>query len=207
MYFKNVLSGLKVLEWWRQRCFEWCYAKNENGKFGDQKYLDDWTTRFDNIYVPTHIGCGLAPWNINQYDLSFTDDRLYVQDKITKERNIVIFYHFHNLKKINASLNRLFWYLGGYKIEKNTKDLIYKEYTNIIAGIERGLDKVLIMPLDINNRKNMEKPSFFSLSWLVVKNILKSILIVRQYNRLKKEMDKKYNQFKNNLLETLLSNN
>jgi hypothetical protein len=205
MYFKNELSGLEVLEWWRQRCFEWCYAKNENGKFGDQKYLDDWTTRFDNIYVPTHIGCGLAPWNINQYDLSFTDDRLYVQDKITKEKNIVLFYHFHSLGKINAYSDRLFWYLGDYKINKNTKELIYKEYTNIIVDIERKLDKALIMPL--NNIKNIEKPSFLSLSWLVFKNILKSILIVKQYNRLKKEIVEKYNQFQNNLLETLLPEN
>jgi hypothetical protein len=185
MYFKHDLSGLNVLEWWRQRCFEWCYARFENGKFGDQKYLDDWTTRFENIYVPTHIGCGLAPWNVNQYDLILNDDKLYVQDKITKEKNVIIFYHFHNLKKINVSSDSLLWYLGFYKIDIIAKDLIYKEYIDILIDIEKNLDRSLVMPVF---KRKISRNSFLYFSWLVVKNILKSFFLIKQYNRLKEEM-------------------
>ena len=33
--------GLKALKWWRDRCLEWCYARIEDGKFGDQFYIED----------------------------------------------------------------------------------------------------------------------------------------------------------------------
>jgi hypothetical protein len=67
MYFDNTEQGLKVLNWWRDRCLEWCFNRFEDGKFGDQKYLDDWTDRFEGIHVLKHLGGGLAPWNVQQY--------------------------------------------------------------------------------------------------------------------------------------------
>ena len=79
MYFDNTEGGLTVLKWWRDRCIEWCFNRFEDGKFGDQKYLDDWTTRFKGVHVLQHLGSGLAPWNVQQYD--FLDTK---QDKSTE---------------------------------------------------------------------------------------------------------------------------
>lgn len=41
-------GGETVRKWWEDRCLEWCYAKVENGRFGDQKYLDVWPEIFSN---------------------------------------------------------------------------------------------------------------------------------------------------------------
>lgn len=115
MTFKNNENGLKVLNWWCDRCDEWCYNRMENGKFGDQKYLDDWMTRFDCCHELLHIGGGVAPWNIQQYEVS----------EGPKVDDIpVVFFHFHGLKWLKFNK----FDLGTYKLKEEDKKYIFEPY-------------------------------------------------------------------------------
>ena len=40
--FRRDPRALCCLQWWRERCLEWCHDRFENDRFADQKYLDDW---------------------------------------------------------------------------------------------------------------------------------------------------------------------
>ena len=61
-------GGESVRKWWEERCIEWCFARFEDGKFGDQKYLDDWPNRFkDQVHVLQDKEYLLAPWNATRY--------------------------------------------------------------------------------------------------------------------------------------------
>lgn len=83
---KNNLSGIEVQKYWKQCCLEWCYARFENGKFGDQRYLDDWPTRFKGlVYVLQHEEMAQAPWNAARFPYSDA-----------------VFYHFQGLRLINS---------------------------------------------------------------------------------------------------------
>jgi hypothetical protein len=64
-------NGLACLEWWRERCLEWCYDRLEKDRYADQKYLEQWPQRFAGVVICKHPGINLAPWNwMNyQYDL------------------------------------------------------------------------------------------------------------------------------------------
>ena len=98
MYFKKDDTGLAVLYWWRDRCIEWCFNYMEDNKFGDQKYLDDWTTRFIGVHVLQHRGGGVAPWNIQQYSLSDKSQEVYLTNRKNSTEYPLVFYHFHGLK-------------------------------------------------------------------------------------------------------------
>lgn len=126
MFFKNDPNGRKALHWWKDRCIEWCYAIPEDGKLGDQKYLDDWMDRFEGVYELQHMGGGIAPWNIQQYsfyrknmDVEFVHKRLGIRDK-------VVFYHFHNIEFFTQDVVRLT--SGIYKIPGTGVCIIYKDY-------------------------------------------------------------------------------
>jgi hypothetical protein len=91
--FRRDDSGIRSLQWWRQRCIEWCYDRVEDGRFADQKYLDDWPTRFHGVVVLEHKGAGLAPWNVESHRLSLREGHVYV------DSYPLLFFHFHGLQQ------------------------------------------------------------------------------------------------------------
>ena len=122
--FKNDARGLKALRWWRDRCLEWCYARLEDGKFGDQLYLEDWTTRFEGVHVLQHLGGGLAAWNINQYDISIRGGKLWGRENQTGKEFPAVFYHFHYVKLFQNGLVEL----GRRELSSAVLDSIYRPY-------------------------------------------------------------------------------
>lgn len=91
--FRRDADGLGALEWWRDRCLEWCFNRTEDGKFGDQMYLDDWPTRFRNLVVLQNVGAALAPWNVGNYRIGLLPD-----GAPTVDGGPVVFFHFHSLQ-------------------------------------------------------------------------------------------------------------
>ena len=101
-------GGEEVRRYWERRCLEWCYARSEDGKFGDQKYLDDWPERFPSqVHVLSRQDWILAPWNTTRFPY-----------------NSAICHHFHNLRILD--LNR--YVLGPYAIPAVVIEQIYKPY-------------------------------------------------------------------------------
>ena len=122
MIFRNNITGKEALEWWKQRCIEWCYIRREDGKLGDQKYLDDWTERFPDVCVSINKGIGLAPWNIGRYGITIRNGKLYVDE------DMLIFYHFQNFNILKYGNYRL----THEKLSDVAKRLIYSVYIDEI---------------------------------------------------------------------------
>lgn len=122
MTFKHDRHAMLVLDWWREACLTWCFNRFEDGKFGDQKYLDDWPERFEGIHVLENLGGGVAPWNIQQYNLKANPFKL-------------VFYHFHGLQFIDSE--RVL--LSQYDLTKDDINIIYKPYISHLNRIQTRL--------------------------------------------------------------------
>jgi hypothetical protein len=93
-YFKNDQFGIEALKWWKDSCLEWCFSRYEDGKFGDQKYIDELPIRFRKVHVIQNRGAGIAQWNIDDYMLN-DQGKLCFTEKSTFKKFPIIFYHFH----------------------------------------------------------------------------------------------------------------
>ena len=61
-------EALDVLHWWQARVIEWCYATPEEGKLGDQRYLEAWPALFpSSVHVLRDGALTLAPWNVRYH--------------------------------------------------------------------------------------------------------------------------------------------
>lgn len=96
--FLNNADGRQVLGDWKRQCLDWCYRRIENGRYGDQKYLDNWPQKYNCVHELEHLGSGVAPWNIGNYKKVVRDkEKLYLLDEEDKCHQL-IFFHFEALK-------------------------------------------------------------------------------------------------------------
>ena len=123
MLFRNSEAGRRVLHWWQDRCVEWCFAREEDGKFGDQKYLDDWPTRFPGeVHVLEQCDRTVAPWNVAHLDRTNGAVR-------------PVFYHFHSLKIVGPKRVMLYFM---YSIGRRNL-WIYSRYLEALRQAARDL--------------------------------------------------------------------
>ena len=131
--FRHDARGLTCLEWWRERCLEWCYDRPEPGRYADQKYLDDWPTRFHGVAVLTHKGANLAPWNLSNYRIDADECGVRVDEQP------LIFFHFQGLKQIRGWLFDT--NMAGYHVRPSRAVMrhIYTPYVQTLRDIAQTL--------------------------------------------------------------------
>lgn len=131
------IEGEKVRRWWEERCLEWCYARVEDGKFGDQKYLEKFPELFsDRVHVAKDIDNFMAPWNATRFSY----------------KNAVL-WHFHGLRIVNL-FGVFKVYYGDYFLPPEVLKGVYATYLQDIF--------LAIKVLSIHGIKTPNQASF---SW------------------------------------------
>lgn len=156
-------GGEIVRKWWEERCVEWCFDRFEDGKFGDQKYLDDWPERFAaHVHVLANPELTLAPWNATRFP--------YGQ---------CVAWHFHGLRILKSAEQSYAVDFGAYPLPKATRENIYLPY---VEDLRRAIQLVLKAGGTVNaqakysikNRAKSLLSSIYEQSWrLNLKRLVK----------------------------------
>lgn len=96
-------AGLSCLREYRRQCLEWCYLREEGGKYADQAYVDAWQ-RLPGFRTFQHRGANVAPWNLGDYALTYENGGIQV------DGDPLIFFHFHKFNSLGGNwFDANFW--------------------------------------------------------------------------------------------------
>lgn len=140
MSFSNTELSMKVLVDWIDDCIDWCYAKFEDGKFGDQKYLDRWPCAYPNIHELSHLGGGVAPWNVQQYTFKMNNSVVQGIEMDSRNNFDLVFFHFHALKFISKGRVNL----SEYDLNTDVVDNIYAPYVTHLNLLNERYGDLLV---------------------------------------------------------------
>jgi len=138
LFVKADQQGLQVLQWWQDRCIEWCFDRLEDGKFGDQKYLDEWPKLFKGVHVMQHPGGGIAPWNVQRYRIVMRAGKPHLIERESLQEFEMVFYHFHAIRFYdNGDME-----LGHYSLNREVKELLYRPYLQLLEAVKRDVARL-----------------------------------------------------------------
>ncbi len=124
--FRRNEDGIECLRWWQERCIEWCSDKADNGRWADQKYLDEFPQRFKGVGIVNNLGINLTPFTIYRVNteqgkaVMKKNDGLYIDDVR------IILYHYYGLRFYNHNEYDLscYWMM----FDEETIKLVYLPY-------------------------------------------------------------------------------
>lgn len=167
--FKSNRAGIKILNYWKKQCIKWCYNRVEGNKFGDQKYLDSWPSKFTGVEVTSHLGAGVAPWNVKRFQIKINKKKFISENNNNYQ---LIFYHFHDLKFF---FNNSFAFLGSYDLSREVINKIYMPYIKNIVEIEKKYK----LNFDANHSK--ANPNFLNKLLFYIKLIIKFVIYYKNF--------------------------
>lgn len=144
-------NGLKALNWWAERCLEWCYyaVPGTTEWYGDQKYLNVFPERFKGVMVCDHYGVGLAPWNINLVDYdNENNDIINVKVKKTGEVFPIVLFHFENVSFVTKHILNTSSRTSSKKLYK----AIYESYIKDLMRNREYIENKYSIKLSRNRR-------------------------------------------------------
>lgn len=133
--FRRDHDGLAAVEWWRERCLEWCHDRVEGGRFADQGYLDEFPRRFGGVRVLDHPGINAAPWNVTEAKIERRGAAVWLDGQPLR------FFHFQGIREVLPG-----WFDPGLKgygavLSSELREGIYGPYLAKLAAVQARLQR------------------------------------------------------------------
>jgi hypothetical protein len=170
--FRRTPAAQSCAEWWAERCLEWCHDRPENGKFGDQKYLEGLQSLGAKVHVLSELGVNCAPWNASGRSFTAVDGKTYV------DGTDLVHFHFSLLEKINpfCVAPRLRQQLVRHT--QGIKRYVYSPYSRFLrsASTRFGIPREFLRPREHSSRdlhagfhSRDTQPAWWRVGWRILK--------------------------------------
>ncbi len=126
-------EGLRFVEWWRDRCLEYCELKVIGEKFADQKYLNQVTGIFPHAVALPHHGVNIGPWNLAATSVEDSKSGLLV------DGDPLIFFHFHGVRHIVGRLYDTGLHEYHVDLTPRLRQALYEPYMSTLRSAEETL--------------------------------------------------------------------
>jgi hypothetical protein len=126
-------EALRFVQWWRERCLEWCRLVVEDTRFGDQKYLDQVPGSFPGAKVVVHPGVNAGPWNLDSSRVELSPGGVLI------EKVPLALFHFHGLHRMLFGLYDSGLHEYGVELTPAIRRGIYEPYLSELARCERAI--------------------------------------------------------------------
>ena len=115
-------TGLTCARHWAAQCAEWCFAELESERFGDQKYLDAWPSRYSRLAVLAQPGLLAAPWHWQSGALTAGAKGLMLA------RHPLVCCDFRELAPLGGALYDAQLHRYGLTLAPEVREQIYRPY-------------------------------------------------------------------------------
>ena len=139
---KNSTEGTQFIDWWSNRCLDYCYDNIPGGLFTDQRWVDLAPAFFTGICILRDVVYNVATWNITNRIVTGS-----LETEILVNGEPLCFYHFSGfdsgaqevmLKKYGSSSPVLFqlrkWYIEQCELSGQSKlgkiPCVYSSFDN-----------------------------------------------------------------------------
>ena len=131
--YRRNAEGLDCLNTYKTECTAWCFDRVEDGKFGDQKYLDAWPARYPKLKIIEHKGFNLAIWNVDNYMIRLKNG------VVTLDDDPLVFYHFASTQILPDGTVRVPVSARGGRSQMVLRDNVIRPYEQMLANKHRSL--------------------------------------------------------------------
>ena len=131
MIFKNDINGRMCAKWWDNMCVNACTQNPDGNTFGDQKYLDNMPSLFDNVGEITTPGVNIGHWNYEKYKFTIENNEIMVNNYK------LIVYHFSGFRIINENT-----IIQIHERDRVNMPFIYELYRNFLRIVIEDIKKI-----------------------------------------------------------------
>ncbi len=162
--FRNDDAGRPCLQWWADRCLEWCRDEVDDGRFADQGYLDRFPELFPGVKTIELAGADVAPWNLRRHHVSSSHN-----GDVLIDGKPLIFFHFHGLRIEGTRFHfKHVPYLA--KTTSAIRDSVYRPYCEALLAARRSASRSsLVMERRLTLLGSLKSGRVATIRWLGIR--------------------------------------